>query len=201
MMHLSRETLYAIAFDAAEPGAAEREHLALCDECRRELAGLVDLNGALALARRSTPSPAAMARYTGLFSEVQQRPSRLGSLLQTLRAALTWDSRQQFAMQGVRSGAVAAYRQLYSTGAAEIELLIEPAQQRYAIYGEIMGTDDANVGNSLVQLLNRDGVTVQEVEAGDDGQFRMTMLRGGIYRLLITPVDGPLIEVETLEIG
>ncbi len=201
MTHLSREILYNITFDATEQDAAVTEHLAGCDECRRELANLNALAGDFALAQRSAPNAATLERYTSLYSEVQKKPSALSAFLQTLRAALSWDSRQQMALQGVRSGAVAAYRQLYTSSSAEIELLIEPAQQRYAIHGEIMGTDDANLGHALVQLLDRSGVAVHEVEANDAGQFRMASIGGGAYRLLITPVDGPVIEVESLEIG
>jgi hypothetical protein len=142
-----------------------------------------------------------MARYASLYDEVQKKPSALSAFMQTLRAALSWDSRQQLALQGVRSGAVAAYRQLYTSSSAEIELMIEPAQQRYAIHGEIMGTDDANLGSALIQLLDRGDTLVHEVEANDAGQFRMASVGAGAYRLLITPVDGPVIEVESLEIG
>jgi hypothetical protein len=182
MTHLSREILYNITFDAAEQDAAVREHLAGCDECRRELANLTTLAGDFSLAQRSAPTAAALERYTSLYNEVQKKPSALSAFVQTLRAALSWDSRQQLALQGVRSGAVAAYRQLYTSSSAEIELLIEPAQQRYAIHGEIMGTDDANLGNALVQLLDRGGMAVHEAEADDAGQFRMASIGGGAYR-------------------
>ena len=202
MTHLTADQLYAIVFDQAAPDTAIADHLALCPACRTELDQLRQMAGDLAVARLSEPSPAALQRYAALFAQVQQRGSRLGEFWQTLRATLAWDSRQQPATQGVRSGAAAGYRLLYTTPRAEVELMVEPGQHSGVLEGDIIELSAGEGATpALVQLLDDTKVATHETEAGADGRFRLENVQPGIYRLLITPVTGAAVEIDPLEIG
>ena len=135
--HMNNDQLYTIAFDQVAPDSASAAHLAACAQCRAELERLRQLAAELAVAQRSQPSPAALASYARLFDQVQQQGSRLSQLWQTIVAALAWDSRQQPALQGVRSGGATAYRLLYTTPQAEVELWVEADGRSRRLEGEI----------------------------------------------------------------
>ena len=94
MNHLSDAQLYSLVFDPVRPTSEEADHLAECTQCQAQLASLGRLANELVVARRSQPSAAALANYNQLFAHVRQQPSRLARAVQTLRATLTWDSRQ-----------------------------------------------------------------------------------------------------------
>jgi hypothetical protein len=209
MTHLSADQLFAIAFDQTPRDAETAAHLAACSSCTAELARLTTLAGELALARRSEPSAQALQRYAALYAQVQRRPAPLGALWQTVRAALTWDGRQQVSLLGVRSGAPARYRLLYQCIEAAVELLVEPEQssglaqanELRRLEGEIAaGADHAAPISALVQLLDSSGVAVSETVADPAGRFRMASVAPGSYRLLITLPDELTIESDPLEI-
>jgi hypothetical protein len=208
MKHLSVDQLFAIALDQAAGDAETATHLALCPTCAAELAHLTTLAGELALARRSQPAAEAMQRYAALFAQVQKRPTSLVSLWQTVRAALIWDGRMQWGVQGIRSAAPARYRLLYQCAAAEVELLVEPMSApglaqpggRRRLEGEIAGTGQAAATPALVQLVDAAGVAAAETEADPDGRFHFADVIPGSYRLLITLPEELTIESEPLEL-
>ena len=207
MSHLAPDVLYAVVFDHIPLGAEAEQHLASCAECRCAQAGLAALAGDLALARASEATPAAVERYAALFSEVQQSPGPLTALWRTITAHLTWDSRRQPSLQGVRSGAApASYRLLYSGDEAEIELLVEGDGSLFRVQGELMARAGAAQDLALVQWFAPDGALVYETEADRSGQFGLRGVHPGRYRLSIVPAAGESreaggnIEIEALEI-
>lgn len=201
MTHLTPDQLFAVAFDPTAVDSVMAGHLAECAACQAEMDKLAALGRELAIARRSQPSAAAMQRYAALFSQVQQQESRLGVWWQTLRAVLTWDSRQQAALQGVRSGAAVAYRLLFTTEQAEIELMVEPDRHLFCVRAEIIALNDATPTPALVQWLDGDGNVRYECDADCQGRFECNGIERGLYRLVIVPLEGTLIEIEGLEIG
>jgi hypothetical protein len=169
--------------------------------CQNEVRTLASLGREFAIARRSQPTAAAVKRYNALFTHIQQPESRLSAWWQTLRAVLTWDSRQQAALQGVRSGAAVAYRLLFTTEQAEIEIMVEPDRHLFRVQGEIIALNGATVAPALLQWMDADGNICYETEADCEGSFQRTGIERGLYRLAIVPVEGKLIEIEGLEIG
>jgi len=197
MEHLTEDQLYALAFDDA--ASADATHLASCTTCQQTLADLRVFAGELAVARRSQPSAAAMQRYASLFDAVQRQPNPLQQMWRTLRATLAWDSRQQLALQGVRSGAAASYRLLYTAPSAEIELLVEPSQGGHQLDGEV-AAEDVAATPALVQLVGGNGALLYETETTDTGRFRLAAVAAGAYTLTVTFAAGDVLTVPALEI-
>ncbi|MFN8493239.1 MAG: carboxypeptidase-like regulatory domain-containing protein [Caldilineaceae bacterium] len=204
MNHLSDAQLYSIVFDPVRPTSEETAHLAECTQCQAQLTALGRLANELVVARRSQPSAAALTNYSQLFASVRQQPSLLARAVQTLRATLTWDSRQQQALQGVRSGSADRYRQLYATERAEIEFFVTTrTAQRRDIEGELIAAQEAEaLTPALVQLQGLSGQPANyETESDPQGRFRLTNVAPGRYQLLVTPYQGELLEIDELEIA
>jgi hypothetical protein len=201
MSHLAPEQLYAAVFDHSPLPAEAVQHLAQCEPCRRAQAELQALAQELAVSRAAAVAPAALDHYAGFFSQIQQSPARLNALWRSVTALLTWDSRQQPALQGVRSAAAAGYRLLYAGAGAEVELLVEGEGSLFRVQGEIMPPDGEELSPALVQWFDHTGNLQYEAEAGADGQFALRGVQAGGYRLTILTASGDSIEIEALEIA
>ncbi|HXF61643.1 MAG TPA: hypothetical protein VNK95_08500 [Caldilineaceae bacterium] len=176
-------------------------HLAGCPPCRERLARLEQLMTELAVARRSRPSPATEARYAALFAQVAQRPAGVASELAAwVKGVLAWDSRRQPLLAGVRGAG--AYRLLYTAGEAEVELLVEPVGSGRRLIGEFYRDNEGAV--VLVELAPLTAppspYPVNTVESNSDGRFILDRVPPGQYRLIMTPFDGPIIEIEPVEL-
>lgn len=202
MNHLSAVELYTLVFDDALPTAADRLHLQECATCQQAVQALQIMARELAVARRSAPSPAAQQRYASLFAQVQRQPSPLQQFWQGVRAALTWDSRQQPAWQGVRSVAAAAYRLLYETDQAAIELMVESHQGLRRIEGDVAPNADSESAPlpALVELIAAGAASQYETVTDDSGRFHLDAVAPGAYDLLLTLADGTVLIVQALEI-
>lgn len=204
MKHIAEDLLYVYVFDGYTLTAVEAAHLADCAECQSQLATLCSLRDELQLAQQSTPSAQTLTRYYSLFVQVQKQPSVLTRVMQRLRAQLSWDSRQQPALQGVRTVAVSQYRQLYAVDQIEVELLVASQQRHlFTIEGDLLTQPgQTNVAPLFVQL---QGVDEQqptyEVESDAEGRFHLANIAAGHYQLVITPREGALIEITDLEIS
>lgn len=206
MTHLHPQLLYSIAFDSKPVGGDAEQHLAACAACRQALTELRALAENLAVMRASEPSPAAYERYYASYAQIQQQLSRLGAAWRSITAILAWDSRQQPALLGVRSGAGGpAYRLLYATEQAEVELLIEPEGHAFRTQGEIIASADQNaidtpLAPALIQWLDAHGDVRYETESDARGLFSLRNVAPGIYRLSIVSAASGIIEIEALEI-
>ena len=201
MTHIPSETLLAMVFDN-HIDAEQLAHLSVCAECRRQMEELKELHLDLEIARRSQPAAAALDRYQAMFSHVQTTPSPLLRAAQRLRALLTWDSRSQPALQGVRSGGAHTYRQLYVAEDAEIELMVERAGEVRRVEGDLIRNDPSHANSpTLIELLDAAGETVHAVETDDEGLFRFDNVAPGIYTALFTHPQAATIEVPALEVA
>lgn len=201
-MHLDDELLMTIALDGLTPPAETATHLAICAECRDRLARWQQTGHDLALAKRSTPSPAALARYDELYRQVQRTPD-LWQQAVRLIAKLVWDSRTQPAAAGVRAAGRVGYRLLYAAASQEVEIWVEPSAGGYTVAGEWMTEDDPAVRlEALVELTPLDteaaGLTA---ESGHDGRFGLEGVPPGVYQLTLTPVHAAPVTIDRLEIG
>lgn len=201
MEHLQDEPLFNLVFDGMMLSSQAAEHLDVCDACQQRMEELGRLHQELAVARRSTVSPAAHARYVALFAEVEQQAqstaARLGAWLS---AALTWDSRSAAPAAGIRSGAGAAYRLLYAAGELEVELMVEPERGMRRVEGEVIGLDDSG-GVALIDLAPVSATGPHwSVQGTSQGRFGLGQIEPGVYRLTVTPVSGAVVEIEPLDL-
>ncbi|HQY93427.1 MAG: carboxypeptidase-like regulatory domain-containing protein [Caldilinea sp.] len=200
-LHFSPDELFALAFDATDLTAAA-DHLASCATCRQQVEELQLLATDLTIARLSAPRPAALDRYSALFVNVQQQPSRVQRFVEQMHAVLTWDSRHQPALQGVRSGADAAYRQLYAADEVEVELMVERSGRLRRVEGDLIaGDQERGHEPALVELVDPQNRVVHWVETDADNLFRLEDIAPGMYRAVITRPRAATIVVEALEIA
>lgn len=202
MAHLNEEFFYAWVFDGSTPSAAESSHLATCSTCQGQLAAIQQLAGALQVAKASEPSPAALARYAQLYTQIQQAPSLTQRLRELIVAQLQWDGRRQPAWQGVRNTQVASYRLLYATAEAEIELLVAPREGRFQIEGEVVPlADGARLLPARCELHESSNAELIDTAAcAADGRFHLAQVPSGQYRLAFVPDSGPTIVIDQLEL-
>ncbi|MCS6826385.1 MAG: hypothetical protein NZ553_07220 [Caldilinea sp.] len=196
--HIATDDLYALAFDnAASPAVVE--HLAACAHCRQELATLRDLAGELEVARRSAPDQTDLNAYRALFKHVRVQPTSLQRVLDRICAALAWDSRLQPTLQGVRGFEMNSYRQVYWAGDIEIELMVERTGRLRRVQGELLNErSEGGATPILVELLDANGTVLHTVECED--RFYMEKVAPGVYRAVLTRPDGPIVEIDPLEI-
>ncbi len=201
MAHLSEENLYTFAFDQTPLTNDAQRHLAECEQCRDQLSQLTQLSTELTFVKRSQLTAQTLTNYYALFEEVQTRPSVLTRSVQWLRAQLSWDSRQQPALQGIRSGVSSTYRLLYSSDTADIEILVEPRNGSRHLVGEIIPLTDSLKVPALLQLvLPQSAEVVSEIECDEQGRFRIDGLKPAEYALSITPRKGNALQIELLEL-
>jgi hypothetical protein len=201
MMHLDPEQLYSSVFDRTPLGEDDEKHLATCPACREAMVDLRALAAELATARASQPSLVALDHYYELFTQVRPAPARGLALWRSLTAMLTWDSRQQPSLQGVRSaGASNAFRLLYATEQAEVEILVEPEGHLFRTQGEIVTLDDLAMTPALIQWFDAGGSVRYETESDPSGLFSLRNIAPGTYRLSIVSAASDIIEIEALEI-
>lgn len=202
MAHLNEEIFYAWVFDGSTPNAAESSHLAECPTCQGQLATIQQLAGALNVAKASEPSPAALARYAQLYTQVQQAPSFTQRLSEFIVAQLQWDGRRQPAWQGVRNTQVASYRLLYATAEAEIELLVAPREGRFQIEGEVVPlADGATLLPARCELhASSNAELIDTTACAADGRFHLAQVPSGQYRLAFIPDSGPTLVIDQLEL-
>lgn len=199
--HLTLDELYSLVLDDAAPSAAAA-HLATCAACRAEADGLRQLANDLAIAQASTPSADALSRYQSLFTHVQQQPSLLRRMAAQMRAVLAWDSRQQVALQGVRSGAATAYRQLYTADDVEVELMVERSGRGQRVEGDLIADETGGRNEAaLVELIAAGDRPLYATETDPNGLFRFDGIAPGTYRMVVTRTESAAIEIEALEIA
>ncbi len=211
--HLTDEKLHELAFSASALAASERDHLAGCTACQAQLAELQLLSRELQVAKWSQPSQAAKERYAALFDEAQvsAKPqsalsSWLNTFADTVRASVMWNGRDRLVAQGIRNASSASYRMLYSTGQAEIELLIEPVAGHFKVEGELlpMQTDGA-ILPVLLELYRSRGSAIDSTpifsgESDDDGRFHIPPMPAGEYSLCLVPPEGMTMLIDALEL-
>lgn len=192
----------AVVLDGDTLPEADGGHLATCAECRQQLEMAMLLLQELRVARASIPSAAALARYADAFHAVpRQSQSPFGALGRWVAARLSFDSRVAPLAAGVRSGRAGAYRMLFSSERADVELMVEDDGGIRRLEGEYMEVATGTTLPVLVQLQARPtGGLVAEAESDNTGRFWLTGIEPGQYTLILTDQLGGVMEVSTLEI-
>ena len=158
---------------------------------------------ALASFRRAIPLEApservreALRAHFRRWAEGRHRPDPFRRLV----AQLTFDSRLQPALAGVRAGATGPGQLLYTTDWMDIELHILPAGPgQVRILGQALPRDPAlNVADCAVQLLTGEreiGLT----NTGTLGEFAFEVVPGDDYTLVLVSEEGE-VELEHVDL-
>lgn len=201
--HLTDEQLYQYIIDKEEPSLDASSHLGQCGYCSNRADSIAHIVYEMAIAKLSEPSPQIMQRYATLFQHVQQKTYAdvAVALWDALRATLLLDSREEM-LAGTRSANVTSYRLLYTTDRADIELLVEPANRGRRLEGEILTLEEKDqLTPALLQLQNATVKAVlHETECNELGRFQFDEVQPDQYQLLITPLRGASIQIDTLNI-
>jgi len=201
MNHLTDTQLITHVFDRFALTASESAHLMACALCRMHLQGLENLGRELAIARQSQPTLKSLSSYYQLFRHLPQAPVRLANVLQTMHAVLTWDSRQQPALRGVRTATAPTYRQLYTTECAEIELVVATHSQQCDLEGEIIAScANGLVMPALIQLQPYTASAHYATQSDARGRFCIFKVAPGRYALVIRLLSGLAMMIDELEI-
>ena len=208
--HLQETRVIEHVYDAAPLTAAEQEHLADCIPCQRLLVQLLQLRVEFQLARLSSVTPEAEARYVALLAQSraeahnQNRTANhvLGNFSQWLTALPLWDSRSQALAAGVRSANSTSYRLLFGVDETEIELMVEAQNGLRRVMGEVILAAEGEQGERcLIQLNPTQGATLAlEAESDAHGRFALEHVPPGVYSLNITPLHSPIVAIYTLEL-
>lgn len=205
MNHLTEEQLYEAIFAQRTLADEAQRHLTACQECRHEWASLGRLAQELSIAVRSQPTVQQLERYRQLGEQIQRQPSSWEQLVSRFQQmTLILDNRQRVGMQGLRSGSLQSYRLLYSANAADVELLVEAQGPVRRIEGEILPLQPTVLRTPvLLELMALPNDNLQAdlvVESTLQGRFQFENVPLGYYNLTITPIEGPNLQIEEIEI-
>lgn len=203
MSHIGRKRLFDLALDEAAMPGDDVSHLAECTSCRHELEAVMLLLRELKMARQSTPSAAAMARYGEIFKDAPLRiQSPLARLSHWVQAHLALDSRVAPLVAGVRGGRTGSYRILFTSDYADVELMVEDDGGVRRLEGEYMEIEERGALPVLVQLQDDvSGGLAAEIESDSTGRFWLAGVEPGQYSLIITDQVGEVVEVSKMEIS
>lgn len=212
--HLTLAALTAALLDKGEIDAEMQNHLTLCQECASLVPRAELLARELTIARLSVPSAHALAAYRALDPN-QAGKNPLASIKQglgTIRLFLQSDSRREQAALGLRGSGTPGYRLLYSADEMDVDLFLAPQVGTWSVDGEVMdleGDEDAYLvqlvpAESRPDILSGAGEDVPSeymTQSDEEGRFRFDAVSSGEYDLILTPAEGPLFQISSLELS
>jgi hypothetical protein len=205
MNHLIEEQLYEAVFAGQSLAEEAQNHLAGCQACQQQVAAIRRLLYELNIAAHSQPTPQQQDRYLQLGTHIHRQPSswsRLVTHLQQMTLAL--DNRQRISLQGLRSGSAQSYRLLYSATSADVELLVETQGHSRRIEGEVLPLQPSSLRTPVLLELRASRGQANPfdrvIESTLQGRFQFDSVPLGYYSLMITPVEGPYLQIEGIDI-
>ncbi len=137
-----------------------------------------------------TPPPSVRRALTARFAAYAQE-KRPPTLFQRLAAALSFDSMQEPALAGIRSGRDQPRQLLFATDTLDVVLDIHPRPQddRMDLLGQILPKEGVSALQELAVQLTRDEQEVSMTMADDLGEFSFAALAPGLYQLIISGED------------
>jgi anti-sigma factor RsiW len=170
-------------------------HIAACLRCSREIDRLKKL---IELMRTDAPEdapPSVIARVLDSFRSRILPIFRPAGLRRSVLAVLRFDSLGMAPAFGMRSGIPGTRQLLYSAGAREIDLRIEPRAQEWIVSGQVFG------GPTVDAQIELDGGNdTHRTVLNDQSEFTLPGVQAGRYRLILSLRDID-IEVDELKIG
>ncbi len=196
-----------------EPRVAGVEsHLTACEECATTIARYREVQQVIREDRTVAPSIATLDRAKGLFARFGPRPAPASpGMVETLRrvvARLTFDSREGYALAGLR-GAASGYQVSYESDEADVDVRVEPVSGlsagRWQLLGQIdvwnSGHGGEMHGKSIPVTLASPGADdpVVKVEADEHGFFTIRTEPGRFD--LHVQLSRDLLVLPNLEVG
>jgi anti-sigma factor RsiW len=201
--HAQHEELFAHLLGELGPGESEllTAHLEACAECRAMLARVEAVRSVIQADNAAGPSAAALARVKDLMAN--RKPTRaLPSPIDSIRrvfAPLTFDSRQGYAMAGLR-GSADSYLLTYEHGDIAFDLEIEPpmpgTDAPWHVTGQFASSETPLP--AAVTVIGGRGLTVT-ASCDEHGVFSIT-LEPGDYDLQIVQ-DREVIVFPEIDVG
>jgi hypothetical protein len=137
------------------------------------------------VASHSVPEP-VIQRALAIFDSVERRPS----LKERLLAALIFDSRNQPMLAGARDFHDSAFKLLYETPVAHVDLFCEREHDGWRLSGQVLCDAYPETG-WRIELVQE---TLHTSLAADDfGEFHFMNLSDGDYELHVQSVDRELV--------
>lgn len=168
-----------------------------CLQCRNSLHWLRRTLGALAQVDAGKQAPdAAIARARALYRE-QFRPP-LSIALPAFLARLVFDSRSSPVAVGARGERTAAYHQIFSADAYDIDIWQEPMSDvSWYLIGQVLPIDvDEIVVPEAVVLYEASGDLIPSVE--EAGEFHIPAVPEGTYQVHLRLADREVIIPEVV---
>ena len=172
-----------------------KAHLAICTACSDKAARLEHLMGLMHTDRSEDAPLSLIARVKKLFrlgAVSQSTPSRRR---RRFLAVLHFDSMKRTGALGVRSGKPGTRQLLFSTGADEIDLRIEPAGPVWTVSGQVLGKSVVR-GRAILQS----PVSTTQANLNELSEFILASVEAGTYNLILN-LESVEIEIDELRIG
>jgi hypothetical protein len=160
--------------------------------------------------------PAWQRAAIGLWAPAPSPVAVLQSLARAaarqIVAALTFDSWAAPAVaQGMRSLRSPTRHLLFNAQGRDIDLRISPAEQAFALVGQVLGPDDAGsvmleklglavAGNPVLPAAGTATAGIRTAPLDSLGEFRLDGLEGGLYRMTLLLGDDEIV-LQTVEVG
>lgn len=177
--HIEVEALLDYAEGRADERTAAKvaAHLAGCGRCASEVEFWQRALRALTADRDPAPPETLVAGALRLFERVALPTPRL-----RLPAILTFDSRLQPALAGVRDAGPVSFKLYYEAGDIGIDLLCEGGAERWQVTGQVLDPEEGGGGWRVAAASPEDEARAQ---ADPNGEFVLRSLPPGVYELTL----------------
>jgi hypothetical protein len=178
--HIGPEVLLDFAEGRLEQSAAERVRRHLdggCAECAAELESTRRILRAIEADRAPSPPDSVLRQAFALIHSIQPEPG----LLERLVAALSFDSRRQHVLAGVRDATAAPFRLEFTAPGVTAELLCEYEDGSWGLVGQVRAAVDEALGWAVRA---RSGEAEQETVTNARGEFVFRGLPSGKVTLV-----------------
>lgn len=188
---VSYDDLMAFAMGelSGRPATEIATHIAGCAGCAATVRRATLVQATVRADALFSPSPAALAKVNALISGRKPAAVPQDSMLRRMVAALSFDSRNQAALAGLRGGSD-AFTLAYEIDDTVIDMHFEPdasgANAPWQLTGQI---DDPSSSGSTVTAIAGDGAVRQSAGTDEHGVFLLTLATGD-YTIEVETADG-----------
>jgi hypothetical protein len=156
-----------------------RSHLDTgCDRCATELSFWMRMLPSLQADRAPGAPDAVLSRAYALFNGIERAPTTW----QRFVATLVFDSRTQPILAGARDLDGGAFRLLYKSDGAHIDLRCERNLRDWTVIGQVLTVEKRELGWNVIA---RRDTTELRTDTDALGEFRMRNLEPGDYKLVL----------------
>lgn len=172
--------------------AAAEAHVSGCARCSAQLARVEHTINLMRTDEAEDAPRDVLFSVVNLFNS--RAVARQPSLVRRVLAALSFDSTQQAAAYGVRSGQAAARQMLYSAGENDLDVRVQPSGEAWIVSGQVLG----ECAGGRVEL--KGAAAEVSGELNELCEFTLPAVSSGSYTLRLRLRDVE-IEVPELQLG